>query len=102
MKLITQQLKERFAQIGNQEEASDPIIVAKFFNPCGRGTWYAISYDPTTSICFGYVTGLGYDELGDFSVTELESINLPLGLTIERDIHFKECRLSEVKSGKVQ
>lgn len=102
MKLITKQLEERFAKIGNQDEEEDPIIIAKFFNPNGAGTWYAISYEPEYNICFGYVTGLGYDELGSFSITELESLKPPpFGLSIERDIHFKECRLSDIKSGKV-
>lgn len=103
MKLITKQLEERFAQVGRQAEESDPIIIAKFFNPNSAGTWYAISYEPEDNICFGYVTGLAFDELGSFSIAELESLSLPpLGLPIERDIHFKECRLSDIKSGKVQ
>ena len=87
MKLITKELENRFAQIGCQEKKIDPVIVAKFFNPCGRGTWHATEYYPEQKICFGYVTGLGFDEWGDFSIEELESVkcpplNLPLELTI--------------------
>lgn len=101
MKLITPELEKRFAEIGEQEEEANPIIVAKFFNPCGSQTWWAISYDPETNICFGYVTGMFVDELGSFSIDEMEAIRLPLGLSIERDLWFEECRLSDVKSGKV-
>ncbi|KAB2912881.1 MAG: DUF2958 domain-containing protein [Bacteroidetes bacterium] len=101
MKLITSELQARFLEIGEQREESDPIIVAKFFNPCGSQTWWAISYDPEYNICFGYVTGMFVDELGSFSIDEMEALRLPFGLRIERDIHFDECRLSDVKSGKV-
>jgi hypothetical protein len=37
---------------------------------------------------FGYVKG-DFDEFGTFSLSELESVRGPMGLTIERDIHFK-------------
>lgn len=39
MKLMTKTLEERFAQVGSQAEEKDPLILAKFFNPCGAGTW---------------------------------------------------------------
>jgi hypothetical protein len=102
MKLLTKQLEARFKEVGDQAEEEDPIIIAKFLNPNGSGTWYAISYEPEHNICFGYVTGLGFDELGSFSIVELESLKPPpLKLPIERDIHFDECRLSDIESGKV-
>lgn len=100
MNLIIPQLRNRFAEVGEQLDASDPIIVAKFFG--GPATWYAISYDPETNVCFGYVTGLCEDELGSFSIDELESLRIPpLGLAPERDLYFEECRLSDIKSRKV-
>jgi hypothetical protein len=40
--LINQELKKEFARVGSQEDVSDPIIIAKFFNPSGAETWYAI------------------------------------------------------------
>lgn len=95
MKLITKTLEDRFEQIGDQSESLDPIIIARFFNPCGKQTWYASEYDKETGICFGYVTGMDYDEWGYFSVTELEGLKLPFGLGIERDIFFKETRFKE-------
>lgn len=90
MKLITPELEARFVEVGNQSEARNPLIVAKFFDPVGSATWYATEYNPNTRICYGYVTGLAYDEWGTFSIDELESIQRPFGLTIERDIHFDE------------
>ena len=96
MKLLTQTLKRRFAQVGSQESTSDPVVIAKFFDPVGSATWYATEYDPERNICFGYVTGLGFDEWGSFSIDELESIKRPFGLGIERDIHFEETPISRL------
>jgi len=95
---MTKALEERFAQVGRQEEVKDPIVIAKFFNPIGRGYWFATEYDPTDKIFFGYVSLFGdyNDEWGSFSLEELESLELPLGMKIERDLHFKECPASEV------
>ncbi len=97
-KLINQELKKQFAKFGSQEDSLDPVIIAKFFNPSGSGTWYAISYDEDTNICFGYVTGFYEDELGYFSIDELESVECPpFGLRIERDRFFSSCKLSDLK-----
>jgi hypothetical protein len=93
MKLITKEIEKRFREVGRQD-IPNPIVIAKFFNPSGAATWYATEY--TEDICFGYVTGLGFDELGSFSITELESIKCPpFGLPIERDLHCGEKRLVE-------
>ncbi len=46
MQLLTKELLNRFEKVGRQEEVSDPIVIAKFFNPAGAGTWYATEYDP--------------------------------------------------------
>lgn len=100
MKLLTKELEKRFTQVGSQEEveASDKIIIAKFFNPAGAGTWYATEYDPATKEFFGYVSIFGdhNDEWGYFSLVELESIVGTFGLGIERDLHFGEKKFSEV------
>ena len=96
MKLITKTLEERFEKIGCQSQTADPIIIAKFFDPCGSATWYASEYDAENRIAFGYVTGLAFDEWGTFSITELESIKRPFGLGIERDLYFKEQRFKEI------
>ena len=102
MKLMTKTLEKRFAKIGSQEHIEDPIIVAKFFNPTGAGTWYATEYDPKDRIFFGYVSIFGdwNDEWGYFSQDELESYKGRFGLGIERDIYFEERPFSEVVKKK--
>ena len=95
MKLISPEIKQRFNEIARQD-VPDPIVIARFFNPCGPGSWYATEYDSSHNICFGYVTGLGYDEWGDFSVEELEALECPpLGLPIERDLYTSERTITE-------
>jgi len=98
MKLMTKELEERFGQIGSQEEVKDPIVIAKFFNPAGSGTWFATEYNPEDKIFFGYVSIFGdyCDEWGSFSLDELESVKGPFGLGIERDLYFKETPSSEL------
>ena len=98
MKLLTKTIEKRFQKIGKQEDVKDPIVVAKFFNPCGAGTWYATEYNPEGKMFFGYVSIFGdsCDEWGYFSLTELETIKTPpFGLGIERDLHCGEKRISE-------
>lgn len=101
MKLITKELEKRFKQVGSQEhkDVEDHIIVAKFFNPSGAGTWYATEYDPETKIAFGYVSIFGdhNDEWGSFAVWELEEYKGRFGLGIERDIHWTEKTFKELK-----
>jgi hypothetical protein len=98
MKLMTKELEIRFARVGSQENASDPLIIAKFFNPQGAGTWYATEYDPNTKTFFGYVSIFGdlNDEWGYFSLQELESYKGPWGLGIERDLYWDEVPISTV------
>ena len=98
MKLLTKALEKRFAKIGSQEDIKDPIIVAKFFNPTGAGTWFATEYDPNSKIFFGYVSIFGdwNDEWGYFSLDELQSYKGKFGLGIERDLCFPEQRASHI------
>jgi hypothetical protein len=98
MKLITKTLEKRFARVGSQANAKDPLIIAKFFNPTGAGTWYATEYDPKTRTFFGYVSIFGdwNDEWGYFSLDELASYRGMFGLGIERDLYFNEQLASEV------
>lgn len=98
MKLMTRELEQRFAKVGSQENVKDPIIIAKFFNPIGRGYWFASEYNPEDRIFFGYASLFGdwNDEWGTFSLDELESLTLPLGMKIERDMYFKETPSSEI------
>ena len=95
---MTKELEQKFAKVGSQENIKDPVIIAKFFNPTGSGTWYATEYDPETRTFFGYVSIFGdwNDEWGTFSLDELGSFRGNLGLGIERDLYFEEKPSSQV------
>lgn len=97
MKLMTKELEKRFAEVGSQDGIEDPLIIAKFFNPAGAGTWWATEYCPETRRFFGFVSIFGdhCDEWGAFSLDELQSLVLRFGLGIERDLYFGEQRISK-------
>ena len=101
MELLT---KEILAKIPSEAEASlEARVYVKFFHPMMRWTWYASEYDKTHGIFFGYVkSGIdpSMDELGSFSLKELESVRKPL--PIERDIHWDDkTTLRQVQKGEV-
>ena len=104
MKLLTKALEKRFSEIGSQENEKNPIVVVKFFNPAGRGTWYATEYNPETKTFFGYVSIFSdiNDEWGSFSLEGLESVNCGFNLKIERDLHCGEKRISEFDISSLQ
>jgi hypothetical protein len=97
MELMTQELETVFPTLYSQEDKDpkDIKVIAKFFDPCGSWTWYATECDPKERLFFGYVRGFE-NELGYFSLDELSSVKGPLGLGIERDLHFGEHTLAEV------
>lgn len=97
MKLLTQSIRDRLLANG---KAQDPVRgteneidfepVVKLFNPCGGGTWLLTELDSEDpDIAFGLCDlGMGCAELGSVRISELESIRLPFGLGIERDLHW--------------
>lgn len=97
MILLTPELREqlranalaRADALRRGEPAPDPAPVVRFFNPVGSATWLATELDED-GIFFGLADlGFGCPELGSFALEELESIQLPFGLGIERDILFE-------------
>jgi hypothetical protein len=95
MKLLTQEIRKKLPSLGSQADNLDPIIIVKFFTPWSDWTWFAYEFDQE-DIFFGYVKG-HFNEIGSFSLSELESVKGPMGLTIERDIHFRSKPLSQCK-----
>ena len=95
MELLTQELRQQLPQLYAQEMVADPLVICKFFTPDAQWTWYALEFDGE-DVFFGWVVGFEH-ELGYFRLAELESVRGPLGLAIERDLHFRPTRLSVVK-----
>lgn len=89
MNLLTQDLRTRLRANGREPD-TDHVPVAKFFNPVGAATWLATELDEDGDILFGLADlGFGCPELGSFSLSELASVRLPVGLGIERDLFFE-------------
>jgi hypothetical protein len=89
MKLMTKEILKAFKAQGycDGKPAEEVKVIAKFFNPCGSGTWYCTEYNPQDRVFFGLCC-IDEAELGYVSLDELESLRLPLGLKIERDLYY--------------
>ena len=96
MKLLTKEIKAKAEK--QYEFASDldkQDVVAKFFNPMGIGTWYLMNKSPEDGYCWGIVD-LHAVEVGSFMIEELEEIELPMGMKIERDKYYKPRKAEEL------
>ncbi len=101
MKLLTKEIVQSMPALYSQEKNPDPVTVCKFFNPAGSGTWYVLegrADDTGDCLFFGYVTGLQENELGYFTLKELESVRVRFGLRIERDLHYSPEPISKIKA----
>ncbi len=125
MKLLTNELEKEFEKTGSQDGKGDEAkIIAKFFDPTGSWTWFATEIEEYRFerdgehlavatykekremekdgwklydvIFFGLVHG-HEKELGSFSLKELEDLRLPMGLGIERDLHFEDKKIKDLK-----
>lgn len=98
MKLLTKELTTKLPKLYSTDSIplEEKEIICKFFNPCGAGTWYVLEGEAQDDdfIFFGLVD-LHEKELGYFSLNELQSVRLPFGLKIERDIHFSNSKLGQ-------
>src|ERR1700674_5654247 len=98
MKLLTEDLRARLPRLYSQEAEADPMVYAKFFLPGTGWTWYVTEGQEQDGdfLFFGFVVGLE-SEFGYFLLSELECVRSPLGgLSVERDLSFREGRLTDV------
>jgi hypothetical protein len=97
MKLFTKAIEAKAQEqfpLGSDMEKQ--VVVAKFFNPTGAGTWWLMNQDPNDpDYCWG-VVHLYETEVGSFSKSELVSYRGRFGLGIERDLHFEEVNAKEL------
>jgi len=88
MLLLT--LHQRSQLLANGQNRGDHVPVVKFFSPVGAATWLLSELDEDGDILFGLADlGFGCPELGSVSLSEIAAVTLPLGLSIERDLHFE-------------
>src|SRR5258708_32509518 len=90
-----------------EEKGLDAVAQVTFFSPDSNWTWYATGGSPVDDdgfydtdkekvdfLFFGLVAGHEI-EMGYFSLSELEAARGPLGLPVERDLHFTPKTLKE-------
>lgn len=97
MKLLIEELRAKLPVLYTQEAEANPIVYAKLFLPGTGWTWYITEGQEQDRdfLFFGFVMGLE-SEFGYFLLSELESVRSPLGLPVERDVSFREGRLTDV------
>ena len=94
--LLDDESREKLPPLySGEEQGLDALAQVKFFTPTSNWTWYASEFDGD-DIFFGLVSGFEL-EFGYFSLSELQSVKGPLGLPIERDLHFKPKSLRELR-----
>lgn len=95
MKLLTKAIRKQLPALYSQDgKGGDAVAYVKYFTPSAQWTWYGCEYDGQDTF-FGLVEGQ-FKELGYFSLSELKSVRGPMGLPVERDLHFKPTKLSEI------
>ena len=95
MQLITQETRRALPPLYSQDDkGGDAIACVKYFTPDSSWTWYATEFDGEDTF-FGLVDG-HEKELGYFSLSELQSVRGPVGLPIERDLHWQPKTLREI------
>tara|TARA_R100000995_G_C3459790_1_gene112498 strand:+ start:47 stop:346 length:300 start_codon:yes stop_codon:yes gene_type:complete len=98
MKLMTKEIEKKLPGLGTHDSAGaeDIPVVAKYFTPDSSWTWYITEGNKEGDDWrfFGWMDG-GCPEFGYVMLSDLESVRGCLGLSVERDLHFK-ANLSEV------
>jgi hypothetical protein len=101
MKLFTKQIdKQLFAQYAKGNDLANQKVIAKIFNPYGKGVWYIINSDPNDPDYLWAIVDLINVEVGSVSREELETLKVPpFRLGLERDMSFTPINALEVYNG---
>jgi hypothetical protein len=101
MKLFTKEVdKQLFAQYPKGSDLDNQMVVAKIFNPYGRGVWYLLNSDPEDPDYIWAIVDLFEPDMGSVSRSELQTVKVPpFGLGLERDIYFSPKPAKEVFEG---
>jgi hypothetical protein len=104
MKLLSKEIREQLPPLYSQDgKGGKAVVYVKYFTPSSSWTWFATEGESVLDESgkevdfkfFGLVEG-HEKELGYFVLSELEEVRGPLGLPIERDLHFKPKTLEEI------
>jgi hypothetical protein len=101
MKLFTKEIDSKlFEQYKKGSDLENQKVVAKIFNPYGRGTWYLLNSDPQDPDYIWAIVDFFEVEMGSVSRSELQGIKVPpFGLGLERDMSFTPINAKELFKG---
>jgi hypothetical protein len=101
MKLFNKTIDTQlFKQYSIGSDLSKQKVVAKIFNPFGRGTWYIVNSDPSDPDYLWAIVDLGYGaEVGSVRRSDLENYRGRFGLGFERDLSFDPINAEELYNG---
>ena len=95
--LLTNEQLKSIPNLYETENQEEKICYVKLFLPNSNWTWYIIEIDKQdNNTCFGFVDGLE-QELGYFTIKELENLRGQFGLKVELDSSFTPTKLSKIK-----
>ena len=103
MKLLTQEIRASLPGLYETDgvPCEEKTVHVKFFNPIGHAYWLAVEGSQSGEngedfVFFGYAELLpGCGEWGYFHLSELEGLELPLGMKIERDRFHTPCAFGQ-------
>ena len=103
MKLITKQNEnwlQKHPLYSQDGKGLNAVVGMKFFNPCGSGTWYVLEgkKQPNGDWLFFGLVDLFERKYGYFTLSQLQSVKLPFGLKIERDMYFSPVKVGDLKN----
>ena len=100
MLLMTKELEKKFQEYplySQEDKGMESKVVVKYFNPCGAGTWLITEGEKQEDgdwLFYGYCHLFEW-EWGYVTLSELQSVQLPFGLGIEREIYGKRDKVKE-------
>jgi len=101
MKLFTKEIdKLLFHQYQFGNDLEKQVVVAKIFNPYGKGVWYLLNSDPDDPEYLWAIVDLFEIETGSVNRSDLESMKVPpFRLPLERDRYFTPKPATEILQG---
>ena len=97
MKLLTKEIEKKLPKLGTTDKQGwEAQAQVKFFSIANNWRWFATEFDGEDTF-FGLVQGFE-NELGYFSLSELQSVKFMGIPAIERDISWKPKPLKEIKT----
>ena len=95
--LLPPEIKARLPRLyATEDQGWLAVAQVKYFTPDSDWAWYGVEFDGQ-DIFYGLVIGHEM-ELGYFSLYELEHVQGPWGLRVERDLYFEPAILEDLKA----